>query len=134
MMDPKTYFLLCGVVMSAVILIASRRYIRFRWNFGVWQGQRGADRLVREVMKAHVAKIVSAIEARKKATAAFEECINLPVPMAARRKDLAKAERTERSLNRRYVVLRGLAKEFMMVWEVKIADEELQRAKMQVVK
>jgi hypothetical protein len=126
-MDPKTFFLLCFLALAcAVVLIVSRRYIRFRWNFGVWQGQRGAERLAREVMKSHAKRMAAAGVMREKAMAEFDKCPNLPALMAAKRKILKKAERKERVLRWRYEIRCSLLKEFMMGSEVKIADGEME--------
>lgn len=127
------FFCFTLVVLAATIIILFRREIRFRYHFGVWQGQRGAERLVRKKLHATVAKIVSAAEARSRAAAEFEACVDLPAPMSQKRKALNKALRRERSLYRRYKTLCDLAEAFMLKDEVKIAGEELNRSKFRLV-
>jgi|WetSurMetagenome_2_1015567.scaffolds.fasta_scaffold836532_2 hypothetical protein len=126
------YVLCAGFAFATVFTIVCRKAIYFRVQFGVWQSQRGAERLVRKTLKSAIGKIEEGISNRCKAKEEFDKCPSLAAPLQQKRKAWLKAESRERAAVRYYKALAKSAKYFGFYEECGLADEELRRLKVKL--
>jgi hypothetical protein len=106
-----------------------RKEIRFRWNFGMWPREEGADKIVTRRLEAVFVAKYEVVEAVANESEAVRTCPANIVTIRKKNKALKKSQRKSNYLQRRMDSLCQLAEHFNFSWAIKIADEGAKRSK-----